>query len=71
MSEVYWEILIILSRSGTIVKDEVEESTSTIITVVFKASECMKSTVFLQHIFDHCRTWKLKHWSIIARACRF
>ena len=61
--------LISLSRSGTIGQDEVVTCTCiiTIFCVVFKANQSMKGTVFLQHLFDHCRTWELKHWSIIAR----
>ena len=71
MSEVSWLILISLSRSGTIGQDEVEEFTCTIFPVVFKADEGIKSsTVFLQHLFDHCHTWELKHWSITAGAFR-
>ena len=69
MSIVSWIPPISLSRSGTIGQDEVEARTITIFIVVFKANECMKGTVFLQHIFDHCRTWELKHWSRTSRAC--
>ena len=71
MSEVSWENGISLSKSGTIGQDEVESSTFTIFMIVFKADECMKSsTVFLQHLFYHCWTWELKHWSFIPMTYR-
>ena len=63
MSILSWPILISLSRSGTIGQDEVEVTTCTIFLVVFKANESVKGTVFLQHLFNHCRTWELKNWS--------
>ena len=59
-----------LTRSGTIGQDEVETSTFTIFVIVFKASECIKSTIFLQHLLDHCCTWELKHWPMAVSACR-
>ncbi len=65
-----WVIFISLSTSGTIGQDEVEERTFAICSVVLKASEGMKSTVFLHHLFYHCRTWELKHWSITTRVNR-
>ena len=61
MSIGSWKILISLSRPGTIGQDEVEVNITTILKVVFKASECMKGTVILQHLTDHCRTRELKH----------
>ena len=63
-------ILFSLSRPGTIGQNKVEVIICTIFFVIFKANECMKGTVFLQHLFDHCRTWELKHWSRTTRACR-
>ncbi len=60
MSMRSWKILISLSRPGTIRQDEVEVNILTILKVVFKASECMKGTVILQHLTDHCSTRELK-----------
>ncbi len=65
-----WLILISLSRSVTIGQDEVELTSCAILLVVFKANECQKGTVFWQHLFNHCSTWELKHWSRTTKACR-
>ncbi len=63
--------LISLSRSDTIGQDELEVNTTwTTFTIVFKATQSMKGTIFLQHLFHHCRTWELKHWSITFEAYR-
>ncbi len=67
---IVFAVPISLSRSDTIRQDEFVTPTCTILPVVFKANECMKSTVFLQHLFEHWRTWELKHLSITAGACR-
>ncbi len=70
MGVVSWIPVISLSGSGTIGHNEVELTTITFICVVFKANQGVRSTVFLQHLFDHCRTWELKHWLRTCKACR-
>ncbi len=61
---------ISLSSPGTIRQDEVKPIACTICFIIFKANQCIKSTVFLQHLFEHCRAWKLILWSITVGGCR-